>query len=78
MRLLLLAAALGSALVALATLTYVRHREREYVVTERTTDGLESPIARRASDSYRESEDGVQPWDLPAGWARSHATGLAG
>lgn len=54
--------ALASALVAAATVAWVVSHGRR-----------EFPMTRCA-----EPDDGVQPWDLPPGWARAHATGLAG
>ncbi len=62
MKPLLALAALASALVAAATVAWIVSHGRR-----------ELPMTR-----YAEPEDGAQPWDLPAGWARVHATGLAG
>ena len=61
MKLLVVVLALASAVVTAATVAWVVSHGQR-----------ELPMTR-----YAEPEDGVQPWDLPAGWSRSHATGLA-
>ncbi len=71
MKPLLALAALASALVAAATLWYIRRpHDREYRAT--TIPRRENAIARPASDKYAEDDDGVQPFD-----PRTAATGLA-
>jgi hypothetical protein len=68
MRLLLLA--LGSALMTIATVVYLRHGRprREYAArswTRRTSEPTTGNPARALWVTLTEGDDGVQPWDVP-------------